>query len=109
VFGYFATKEEFHVLRDATSAETKKLHCLLQLHYNRLEGKELTKIYQDDLMTVLEYLKQQKPSGDQFSENDTKRIIQFEQQRDELRTKLLAAENQESEAEKSIRLRECEK
>jgi hypothetical protein len=106
---YFATKEEFHKLSETTVSETRKLHCLMEKRYDRLEGKELAKIYRDDLMAILEDLKQQKPTGTQFSEYDTKKIIQLEQQRDELKDKIRAADNQESEAERSIRLRECEK
>src|SRR5271154_7189725 len=52
VFGYFATKEEFHALRDATSSQNKVLICMLQMQVKLLEGELQSEVYRDELMTL---------------------------------------------------------
>jgi hypothetical protein len=109
VFGYFATKEEFRVLREATSDHNKQLNCLLKNHVKLLAGRHTLKVSYDDLMAVQEEIRKQTASGLQFSENDIKKTVKLEHQRDELKDNIASAEKDISEASAVITYRECEK
>ena len=109
VFGYFATKEEFRALTDSTSKQNRLLNCLLQKHVQVLAGRHVLKVSYDDLITVQEEIRKQTPSGAQFSENDIKKIVKLERQRDELKDNIASAEKEISEASRAITYRECEK
>jgi hypothetical protein len=109
VFGYFATKDELHALRDGTSAQNKLVICLLEKHVQLLEGEQVAKISRDDLIVVMTELSKQKPRRAQFSENDINNVVKLEQQRDDIKKKLDAAEKTILAAKESIMFRACEK
>src|ERR1700730_1174980 len=75
VFGYFATKEEFHGLRDATSSQNKIMHCLLQKHVQLLEKTQELKINHDELINVEAKLRKKNQKLALF---DTKEIVELE-------------------------------
>jgi hypothetical protein len=109
IFGYFATKEELRGFREAASTQNKVLHCLLEKHVQLLEGKQKWKLSSDELMTVQEDIRKQVPTSAQFSENDIRKSVRLEQQREEIRTRISSAEKEITEATNAIMYRECEK
>ena len=109
IFGYFATKEELRVFRDTASIQNKTLHCLLQKHVQLLEGKHKRKLSLDELVAILEDIQKHAPTSIQISENDIKKITRLEQQKEEVRTRIAAAERDVSEATNALMYRECEK
>jgi len=109
IFGYFATKEELRAFRDTASFQNKTLHCLLQKHVQLLEGKHKRKLSLDELVAILEDIQKHAPTSIQISENDIKKITRLEQQKEEVRTRIAAAERDVSEATNALMYRECEK
>jgi hypothetical protein len=109
VFGYFATKEELRVFRDTASTQNKILHCVLQKHVQLLEGKQQWKVSSDELMAIQEEIRKQAPTSAQFSENDIRKIVRLEQQRDEIKASINSAEKDVAEAKNAIMYRDCEK
>jgi hypothetical protein len=109
VFGYFATKEELRSFREASSNQNKILNCLLEKHVRLLEAKQTLRTSFEDLIAVQEEIRRQAPSGPQLLENDLRKLIKLEQQRDEIKSNMAIAEKDAAEANKSIIYRECEK
>ena len=102
VFGYFATKQEFHTFREATSGQNKTLHCLLQKHVQLLDAQQVAKTSQDELMGVELEIRRQTPSGAQF---DMRTMLKLEQQKDDIMGKLAGAKKDAAEAKKAIMFR----
>jgi hypothetical protein len=109
VLGYFATKEELKGLRELTSGQNKVMSCLLQRHVQILEGEQELKSARDDLVTVMADLRKQTPGRGQPSEADVRNISRLEQQRDDIKGKITAAEKSVADARGAIMFSECEK
>lgn len=109
IFGYFATKDEVHALRDATSTQNKILNCLLQTHVRLLQGEQEAKSYRDDLTYIMEELRKLNPGNSQVSGDVIREIVKLEQQRDEDTKKLNDADRAITEANEVIRFEKCAK
>jgi len=108
IFGYFATKDELHTLRDATSSKAEILNCLLQKNVQLLEAEQQIKIDSDDLVNVLTEIQTASAHGSQFTESDIQKAARLQHKSEDLKKKLVAAEKSEGEARDAIRFKSCE-
>ena len=81
---------------------------MLQKHVEILEGEQELKNNHDELARIIADLRRITPSGGQLYDSDLVNISRFEQQRDELKAGITAAENTVAEAKKQIMFRVCE-
>ena len=74
-----------------------------------LEGEQELKSARDNLVTVMADLRKQTPSRGQPSEADVRNMSRLEQQRDDIKGKIAAAEKSVADARGAIMFSECEK